>query len=129
MVRHQRVSYIPDLQEGGVHHEVHARKYVPSHQVHHDSESADRKHSQSSHRADQDQSEKHPRSVLINSVEGEEKYLVPDDYQDQRVTMIEGDGISKVLAKAKRGDPGIEGVPGSIEIMVGRLCHRLCPPY
>ena len=32
--------------------------------------------------------------------------------------MVEGDRISKVLTKAKRGDPGIEGVPGSIEIMV-----------
>ena len=59
----------------------------------------------------------YPRSVLINSIEGEEKYLVPDDYQDQRVNLIEEDGVSS-LAKAKRGDPGIEGVPGSVEIMV-----------
>jgi len=67
---------------------------------------------------DQDLGEKHPRSVLINSIEGEEKYFVPDDYSDQRVTVVEGDGISKVLTKVKRGDPGIEGVPGSVEIMV-----------
>ena len=43
---------------------------------------------------------------------------MPDEYQDQRVTVIEGDGISKVLAKAKRGELGTEGVPGTIEIMV-----------
>lgn len=43
---------------------------------------------------------------------------MPDDHQDQRIAVIEGDGISRMLSKAKRGDPGVEGVPGSIEIMV-----------
>ena len=58
---------------------------------------------------------------------------MPDEYQDQRVTVIEGDGISKVLAKAKRGELGTEGVPGTIEIMVRfhfaplHTYTKLCP--
>jgi hypothetical protein len=35
-------------------------------------------------------------------VEGEEKYLVPDDHQDQRPTVIGGDGISNLLSKVKQ---------------------------
>lgn len=97
-----------------------ARKYIPHHQLHNGESATDHvEHNGSSpDDSSQDRTEKHPRSVLINSVEGEEKYFVPDDYHGQRVTVIEGDGISKVLTKVKRGDPGIEGVPGSVEIMV-----------
>lgn len=62
---------------------------------------------------DRDRVEKYPRSVLINSVEGEEKYLVPDDYQDQ--------SVNEISEVRKRAEPGLEGVPGSVEIMVRRL--------
>ncbi|KAF9646322.1 hypothetical protein BDM02DRAFT_3118824, partial [Thelephora ganbajun] len=120
--RHQDHDHSQEYAETATHgrhqHHVHTRKYIPRHQPHHSGSSADHvEYSKSSHHGGQDRTEKHPRSVLINSVEGEEKYLVPDDYHGQRVTVIEGDGISKVLTKAKRGNPGIEGVPGSVEIM------------
>ena len=70
---------------------------------------------------------------MINSVEGEKKYLVPDDHLSQRITVIEGDDISKVLTEVKRADPGIEGVPGSVEIMVrfptlSLTHHAQCSP-
>ena len=131
ITRYQR--YSPDRTEvayEGHQHHVHARKYIPRHQSHHDGSPTDPVEStESPDHADQDRSEKYPRSVLINSVEGEDKYFVPDDYNDQRVTVIEGDGISKILTKVKRGDPGIEGVPGSVEIMVRfRSLSFTCPP-
>ena len=120
LARHQPHDHSSENTETAIHeghqHHVHARKYIPRRQPHHGESSTDRVGKP--HHGDQDQTEEHPRSVLINSVEGEEKYLVPDDYRGQSVTLIEGDGISKVLTKIKRGDPGIEGVPGSIEIMV-----------
>jgi len=123
IARHQHHDHSPEHAEIASHegqqHHVHARKYIPRHQSHHDRPSTDQvEHSESSHHSDQDRTGKRTRSVLINNVEGEEKYLVPDDNRGQRVTMIEGDNISKVLTKVKRGDPEIEGVPGSIEIMV-----------
>lgn len=114
--RNQHHDHSPEHTEAvheGHQHYVHAREHVPHHQLDHDHD-----RSRLAHHGGQDRTEKLARSVLINSVEGEEKYLVPDDYLDQRVTMIEGDGITKVLTKVKRGDPGIEGVPGSVEIMV-----------
>lgn len=131
IARHQRLDHSPAHSNsengfpGGHQHQVHARKYIPRHQPHQGGErSSDRQveHSKSPQRDDRDRTEKNARSVLINSVEGEEKYLVPDDYQDQRVTVIEGDGVSQIV---KRGDPGIEGVRGSIEIMVWALFSRL----
>jgi hypothetical protein len=123
IARHKRHDHSPEHTEMATHeghqHHVHARKYIPRHQSHHARPSTDHvEHSKSSHHSDQDRTEKHTRSVLINNVEGEEKYLVPNDHPSQRVTVIEGDGISKVLTKVKRGDPEIEGVPGSVEIMV-----------
>lgn len=103
----------------GYQHHLHARKYVPRHQSDRDGSSVDPAgRSKLAHHDGQDRIEKQARSVLINSVEGEKKYLVPDDYLGQRITAIEGDDISKVLTEVKRGDPGIEGVPGSVEIMV-----------
>ena len=122
-VRHQHHDHSPEGAEVAAHegHQYHvqARKYIPRHQPHHGGPSADHaERIKSAHHDDQDRTEKQTRSVLINSVEGEETYLVPDDYRDQRVTVIEGDGISKILTKVKRGDPGIEGVRGSVEIMV-----------
>jgi hypothetical protein len=106
---------------GHQHHQAHARKYIPRHhQPHQDGGgSSDQvEHSKSAERGDRYRTEKEARSVLINSVEGEEKYLVPDDYQDQRITVIEDDVVSNMISKAKRGELGVEGVPGSIEIMV-----------
>ena len=126
--RQQHDDHSPEFSEKGSHrehqHRVHARTYISGHQPHyHDGESStDRvEYAESPQHGGQDQTEKRPRSVLINSVEGEAKYLVPDDYQDQSVTVIEGDGISKIISKTKRGDPGLEGVPGSIEIMVRKV--------
>ena len=120
IARRQHHDYSPDHTEAIAHkehqHHVHARKYIPRHHVGSSINNAE--HNKSPDHSDQNQTEKHPRSVLINSVEGEEKYFVPDDYPSQRVTVIEGDGISKILTKVKRGDPEIEGVPGSVDIMV-----------
>ena len=123
IARHQHHDHSPEHTETAAHesyqHYVQARKYIPRHQPHHDVSPTDHvEHIESAHHTDRDRTEKHTRSVLINSVEGKEAYLVPDDYRGQRVTVIEGDGISKALTKAKRGGPGIEGVPGSVDIMV-----------
>ena len=123
IARHQHHDHSPEHTETAAHesyqHYVQARKYIPRHQPHHDVSPTDHvEHIESAHHTDRDRTEKHTRSVLINSVEGKEAYLVPDDYRGQRVTVIEGDGISKDLTKAKRGGPGIEGVPGSVDIMV-----------
>lgn len=121
LIRYRRDGHSPehtDATTQGHQHHAHARKYIPRHQSHRGGPSTNHvEDNNSAHLSDEDRTQNR-RSVLINSVEGEEKYFVPDDYQDQRVTVIEGNGISEVLTKAKRGDPGIEGVPGSVEIMV-----------
>ena len=123
ILRRQRRSYLSELPETtSYHHHAHSRMFVPLHQPNH-SGGSPTDHAEldkSSKRSDKDQTVEYARSVLINSIEGEEKYLVPDDYQDQSVNVIEENGVSS-LAKAKRGDPGIEGVPGSVEIMVWPL--------
>ena len=121
--RISRYQHSPERAETTAHeghqHHLHARKYVPRHQFNRGGSSVDYAgRSKSAHRDGQDREEKQARSVLINSVEGEKKYLVPDNYLGQRITVIEGDDISKVLTEVKRSDPGIEGVPGSVEIMV-----------